>query len=174
MPDRQIFFDPQRKRWKRLRRILDATAVISTLVLAGFIFNVLRNQQLPELLLPTLKHNYKALPDRAPLLRSAKSQRPARPLAEPIRQRRLRRGSNHSPILLRSRLQCVVYPQVTQVSPVIKRALSRRNHGPAGHARDLDLLPGEEIGGEDSLRGDGHPAHRRLPENLPFCLAREG
>ena len=78
MPDRQIFFDPQRKRWKRLRRILDATAVISTLVLAGFIFNVARNQQLPELLLPSPKHNYKALPDRAPLLRSAKGQRPAR------------------------------------------------------------------------------------------------
>ena len=41
MPDKQIFFDPQRKRWKRLRRILDITAVVSTLVLAGFIFNVL-------------------------------------------------------------------------------------------------------------------------------------
>jgi cellulose synthase/poly-beta-1,6-N-acetylglucosamine synthase-like glycosyltransferase/peptidoglycan/xylan/chitin deacetylase (PgdA/CDA1 family)/spore germination protein YaaH len=78
MPDRQIFFDPQRKRWKRLRRILDAVAVISTLVLVGFIFNVARNQQLPELLLPSPKHNYKALPDRAPLLRSAKGPRPAR------------------------------------------------------------------------------------------------
>ena len=53
MPDKQIFFDPQRKRWKRLRRILDITAVVSTLVLAGFIFNVLRGQHLPELLLPT-------------------------------------------------------------------------------------------------------------------------
>src|SRR5271166_4031946 len=77
MPDKQIFFDPQRKRWKRLRRILDVTAVISTLVLAAFIFNVLRNQHLPELLLPTPKHNYKALPDRAVLLRGAKA-RPAR------------------------------------------------------------------------------------------------
>jgi len=78
MPDKQIFFDPQRKRWKRLRRILDVTAVISTLVLAGFIFNVLRSQHLPELLLPTPKHNYKALPDRPSLLHGAKSQRPAR------------------------------------------------------------------------------------------------
>ena len=59
MPDKQIFFDPQRKRWKRLRRILDATAVITTLVLAGFIFNVLRGQPLPELLFPAQKHNYK-------------------------------------------------------------------------------------------------------------------
>ena len=78
MPDRQIFFDPQRKRWKRLRRILDATAVIFTLVLAVFIFNVLRYQQLPELLLPTPRHNYKALPDHASLLHGQKAPRPAR------------------------------------------------------------------------------------------------
>ena len=61
MPDRQIFFDPQRTRWKRLRRILDVTAVIFSLVLAGFIFNVLRSQHLPELLFPTQKHTYRAL-----------------------------------------------------------------------------------------------------------------
>src|ERR1035438_8976849 len=74
MPDRQIFFDPQRKRWKRLRRILDISAVVFTLVLAGFIFNVLRFQRLPELLLPVPKHNYKALPDIHP----ARLPRPAR------------------------------------------------------------------------------------------------
>ena len=78
MPDKQIFFDPQRKRWKRLRRILDATAVISTLVVVIFIFNVLRSQQMPELLLPASRHNYKALPDRAVLLHGIKEQRPAR------------------------------------------------------------------------------------------------
>jgi len=78
MPDRQIFYDPERKRWKRLRRILDASAVISTLVLAGFIFNVLRTQRLPELLLPIPKHNYRALPDQSALLRAAKNARPAR------------------------------------------------------------------------------------------------
>ncbi|HUB29025.1 MAG TPA: glycosyltransferase [Terracidiphilus sp.] len=79
MPDKQIFFDPQRKRWKRLRRILDATAVLSTLVLAGFIFNVLRSQPLSELPLPSFRHNYRALPDRtAPAQRGAKPLRPAR------------------------------------------------------------------------------------------------
>jgi len=77
MPDKQIFFDPQRKRWKRLRRILDISAVVFTLVLAGFIFNVLRFQRLPELLLPTPKHNFKALPDRSVALRGTKV-RPAR------------------------------------------------------------------------------------------------
>ncbi len=78
MPDQQIFFDPERKRWKRLRRILDATAVISTLVVAGFIFNVLRSQRLPELLLPIPKHNYRALPEPSILARTGKNQRPAR------------------------------------------------------------------------------------------------
>jgi cellulose synthase/poly-beta-1,6-N-acetylglucosamine synthase-like glycosyltransferase/peptidoglycan/xylan/chitin deacetylase (PgdA/CDA1 family)/spore germination protein YaaH len=79
MPDKQIFFDPERKRWKRLRRFLDIAAVVSTLVLAGFTFNVLRNQHLPELLLPTPKHNYHALTEqRAPLLRGGKNQLPAR------------------------------------------------------------------------------------------------
>ena len=78
MPDRQIFFDPERRRWKRLRRILDAVAVISTLVVVSFIFSVIRNEALPELLLPTPKHNYRALPDRPLTLNSQKNQRPAR------------------------------------------------------------------------------------------------
>jgi len=78
MPEQQIFFDPERKRWKRLRRIFDIAAVVSTLLLAVFVFNVLRNQHLPELLLPIPKHNYKALPERAPLLHGNKNQRPAR------------------------------------------------------------------------------------------------
>ena len=68
-PDQQIFFDPERKRWKRLRRGIDAVAVLFTFVLAAFLFNILHTQHLPELLLPVPRHNYKALPDRSPLLR---------------------------------------------------------------------------------------------------------
>ena len=63
-PDRQIFFDPQRKRWKRLRRIFDVCALLITVVVIIFIYNVFRQQQLPELLLPAPKHNYKAFRDR--------------------------------------------------------------------------------------------------------------
>ena len=77
MPDKQIFFDPHRRRWKRLRRIIDATAVLVTLVVAGVVFNTLRGQTLPELLLPIPRHNYKALRDRAPLLKAGR-QAPAR------------------------------------------------------------------------------------------------
>ena len=52
--------------------------MIATLVVIGFVFNVMRYQQLPELFLPIPKHNYKALPDRSVLMRGAKGQRPAR------------------------------------------------------------------------------------------------
>jgi cellulose synthase/poly-beta-1,6-N-acetylglucosamine synthase-like glycosyltransferase/peptidoglycan/xylan/chitin deacetylase (PgdA/CDA1 family)/spore germination protein YaaH len=77
MPDQQIFFDPQRKRWKRLRRILDVAAGLCTLVVVGFLFNLLRIQRLPELLLPTPRHNYRALPDHSFLLRNPKAARPS-------------------------------------------------------------------------------------------------
>src|SRR6516165_260864 len=77
MPDKQIFFDPQRTRWKRLRRILDVTAVITTVVLALFIFNVLRGQRLPELLLPSPKHTYRSLQNRTQINRNARP-RPVR------------------------------------------------------------------------------------------------
>src|SRR5271155_5824255 len=73
-PDHQIFYDPQRKRWRRLRRVIDVAAVLFTVVLAVFAFNVLRQQHLPELLLPTPKHNYKALKDRqSDLVRASKA-----------------------------------------------------------------------------------------------------
>ena len=78
MPEKQIFFDPHRKRWKRLRRVFDTVAVVVTLVVAGFIFNTLRGQHLPELLLTTPKHNYRPVVDRTPLLRRNHSLGPAR------------------------------------------------------------------------------------------------
>ena len=70
MAEKQIFFDPERKRWKLLRRIFDIAAIFTTLLLAAFIFNVFRARPLPELLLPSPRHNYKPLNDRAPALRS--------------------------------------------------------------------------------------------------------
>lgn len=83
MPEKQIFYDPHRRRWKRLRRVFDVIAAAFTVVLAIFIFNVLRNQHLPELLLPSAQHNLKALPDRsAAQLRSARGPRPARRSSE--------------------------------------------------------------------------------------------
>ncbi|MFT4111661.1 glycosyltransferase [Silvibacterium sp.] len=58
---KQVFYDPQLKRWRRLRRVLDVTGVVSTIVLVLFFISVVKQQRLPDLLLPTQKRNYKAL-----------------------------------------------------------------------------------------------------------------
>ncbi len=76
--NKPIFYDPERKRWKRLRRIFDVVAVVSTIVLVAFGINVLRREQLPELLLPVQKRNYKALRDSSYAAKSKTSQRTLR------------------------------------------------------------------------------------------------
>lgn len=56
-----IFYDEKRRRWKRLRRILDISAAIGLLCFIVFVIGVLRIRPLPELLLAQPKHNYRAL-----------------------------------------------------------------------------------------------------------------
>ena len=75
--NRQIFYDPQRKRWKRLRRILDVVAVVSTVILVLFFLNVVKNQHLPEILLPTPKRNLRAIQDQNSVFKT-KYLKPAR------------------------------------------------------------------------------------------------
>jgi cellulose synthase/poly-beta-1,6-N-acetylglucosamine synthase-like glycosyltransferase/peptidoglycan/xylan/chitin deacetylase (PgdA/CDA1 family)/spore germination protein YaaH len=48
---KQVFFDPQRKRWKRLRRIFDSLAVLGVVVGVLFVIGLVRMTPLPELLL---------------------------------------------------------------------------------------------------------------------------
>jgi cellulose synthase/poly-beta-1,6-N-acetylglucosamine synthase-like glycosyltransferase/peptidoglycan/xylan/chitin deacetylase (PgdA/CDA1 family)/spore germination protein YaaH len=56
-----VFYDPQRKRWKRLRRIFDVLALLGLGVLTLFLAGLLRMKPLPELLLEAPKRNYRAL-----------------------------------------------------------------------------------------------------------------
>ncbi|HEY4380657.1 MAG TPA: glycosyltransferase [Acidobacteriaceae bacterium] len=52
---KQVFFDPQRKRWKRLRRIFDIVAVAGVVVGVLFVIGLLRMTPLPELFLASQK-----------------------------------------------------------------------------------------------------------------------
>ncbi len=61
---KQIFYDPNRKRWKRLRRVTDVAFLVATIVGIIFIFTVLTREPLPDLLMPIQKRNYKALKER--------------------------------------------------------------------------------------------------------------
>jgi cellulose synthase/poly-beta-1,6-N-acetylglucosamine synthase-like glycosyltransferase/peptidoglycan/xylan/chitin deacetylase (PgdA/CDA1 family)/spore germination protein YaaH len=61
----QVFYDPQRKRWKRLRRIFDVLALLGLVVGVVFVIGLLRVKPMKELLLPPSTHNYRALTNRA-------------------------------------------------------------------------------------------------------------
>jgi cellulose synthase/poly-beta-1,6-N-acetylglucosamine synthase-like glycosyltransferase/peptidoglycan/xylan/chitin deacetylase (PgdA/CDA1 family)/spore germination protein YaaH len=56
----QVFYDPQRKRWKRLRRIFDSMALLGVIVGVSFVIGLL-HVTLPGLLLTTPKRNISAL-----------------------------------------------------------------------------------------------------------------
>ena len=56
-----IFLDEKRRRWKRLRRVMDISAAVGLLLFIVFVIGVVRIKPLPDLLLETPKHNYRAL-----------------------------------------------------------------------------------------------------------------
>ncbi len=59
--NKPVFYDPQRKRWKRLRRIFDVLAVLGVLLGAVFVVGLLQIKPLPELQLTSPTRNYRAL-----------------------------------------------------------------------------------------------------------------
>ena len=56
-----VFYDPQRARWKRLRRLIDVSAILVSALIIFFVFTALRDETLPELLFPPQKRALKAL-----------------------------------------------------------------------------------------------------------------
>jgi len=60
---RQIFFDAKRKRWRRLRIILDTSVILITLLVIFFITTIIRGSSVPGVALPEIKKPYHALKD---------------------------------------------------------------------------------------------------------------
>jgi peptidoglycan-N-acetylglucosamine deacetylase len=63
--NRQVFYDPQRKRWKRLRRIFDVLALLGLVLGSVFVVGLLRMKPLPELFLQAQKRNYRTLANQS-------------------------------------------------------------------------------------------------------------
>src|SRR5580704_12117237 len=59
--NKQVFYDPQRKRWKRLRRIFDVLALAGLVLGSVFVVGLVRMKPLPDLFLKAQKRNYRAL-----------------------------------------------------------------------------------------------------------------
>src|SRR5580700_9014222 len=56
-----VFYDPERARWKRLKRFVDALVLAITALLIFFGYTTLRDEHLPELLFSPQKRAFKAL-----------------------------------------------------------------------------------------------------------------
>jgi cellulose synthase/poly-beta-1,6-N-acetylglucosamine synthase-like glycosyltransferase/spore germination protein YaaH/peptidoglycan/xylan/chitin deacetylase (PgdA/CDA1 family) len=56
-----VFYDPQRARWKRLKRFVDALVLAITALIIFFGYTTLRDEHLPELLFSPQKRAFKAL-----------------------------------------------------------------------------------------------------------------
>jgi peptidoglycan-N-acetylglucosamine deacetylase len=63
--NQQVFYDPQRKRWKRLRRIFDLLALLGLVLGSVFVVGLMRMKPLPELFLKAQKRNYRALANQS-------------------------------------------------------------------------------------------------------------
>src|ERR1700734_2386197 len=63
MPERKpIFYDQERRRWRRTRRVLEITGGLFTLILVIFVVNVFRKPELPDILAVATHWNIHALP----------------------------------------------------------------------------------------------------------------
>src|SRR5579871_7045029 len=58
---KQVFFDPQRKRWKRLRLMQNVLVLLGLILGTIFIVGLMRMKPLPELTLDKQKRNYRTL-----------------------------------------------------------------------------------------------------------------
>jgi len=81
-----IFFDPEGKRWRRLRRVLDISVILVTLLVVFFVVTVFRGSSVPGVNLPDVKKPYHAV--KEPLKRKTvrgSSQHPAtKPRLTPV------------------------------------------------------------------------------------------
>jgi cellulose synthase/poly-beta-1,6-N-acetylglucosamine synthase-like glycosyltransferase/spore germination protein YaaH/peptidoglycan/xylan/chitin deacetylase (PgdA/CDA1 family) len=70
MPERKpIFYDQERRRWRRTRRVLEVAGGLFTIVLVIFLINVGRNPELPDILQADNHAGLHAIRARLPLLK---------------------------------------------------------------------------------------------------------
>src|ERR1700734_3959700 len=70
MPERKpIFYDQERRRWRRTRRVLEAVGGLFTIVLVIFLINVGRNPELPDILRADTHGGLHSIRAHLPILR---------------------------------------------------------------------------------------------------------
>jgi len=78
-PRKPIFYDEQRRRWRRTSRVLEICGAIFTLLLITFFISVLVSPSLPEPLLPTNRNALHPVVEKKPHARRIEANRPPAP-----------------------------------------------------------------------------------------------
>ena len=140
-----IFYDEERRRWRRTRIVLEVTGAVFTLVLAVFFVTVIKRVSLPEMLLPMSHSGLHAV------LTSVKA-KPKAVVKRPGRRQRVQalgEPANPGPVQVQGQVPADYDPL---------RAAFYVNWDPTSlaslqqHYRDIDLLIPEEL---HSIRANG-------------------
>ena len=76
-PRKPIFYDEQRRRWRRTSRVLEICGAIFTLLVVIFFISVLVSPSLPEPLLPTNRNELHPVYEKVRTRSHAEATRPA-------------------------------------------------------------------------------------------------
>ena len=81
-----IFFDPEGKRWRRLRRVLDISVILVTLLVVFFVVTVFRGSSVPGVNLPDVKKPYHAVkePQKRKTVRGSNQHPATKPRLTPV------------------------------------------------------------------------------------------
>ena len=81
-----IFFDPEGKRWRRLRMVLDTSVIVVTLLVAFFVVTVFRGSSVPGVNLPDVKKPYHAVkePQKRKTVRGSNQHPATKPRLTPV------------------------------------------------------------------------------------------
>src|SRR5437899_9988474 len=121
---KQVFYDPNQARWKRIRRVFDTAALALTLLVAFFIYTVLRSEPLPDLSLRAEIRPYHALKENEK--EKAREKRRLATLARAGRHRRTRKAP--SQIKLNAEKACAplfMFPGTQPASHPCESTLAR-------------------------------------------------
>ena len=122
--NKQVFYDPQRKRWKRLRRVTDSLALGGVVLGLIFLFGLVRMKPMRASICAPQRRNTTRFPTRRPTNKNQGSRSTARPTARPT--------SKPSDVLLNSGegLRAAYY---TDSDPASYSSLKQ-------HIKQIDLL----------------------------------
>jgi peptidoglycan-N-acetylglucosamine deacetylase len=149
-----VFYDPQRKRWKRLRRIFDSLAVVGAIIGVLFVIGLLRMRPMRNLDLRSSSKRYRAL--------SAPPHNELRTKEKLNRSAHRRTDLNPSDVVLNTNegLRAAFY---TDVDPASYASLKQ-------HVRQIDLLFPEWL---HVLKPDGSLT-AYSSDNTPFAVVDNG